>query len=130
MLFNFSVGMFFVLSVLQIVKFESSPAKVRMVVDSHHNTPREITFESARVRQIIRFNICASPLFVLTRNSLSDCPPFQKRDSFCQLLQMMKTRHSQLSEPDMVSVFVGTWNMGNCKCVDSHFYRRLVCVLK
>uniref|UniRef100_A0A8D3E575 phosphatidylinositol-3,4,5-trisphosphate 5-phosphatase n=1 Tax=Scophthalmus maximus TaxID=52904 RepID=A0A8D3E575_SCOMX len=69
--------------ILQIVKFESSPAKVRMVVDSHHNTPREITFESAR-----------------------------KRDSFCQLLQMMKTRHSQLSEPDMVSVFVGTWNMG------------------
>ncbi|XP_039976189.1 inositol polyphosphate phosphatase-like 1b isoform X2 [Xiphias gladius] len=69
--------------ILQIVKFQSSPAKVRMVVDSHHNTPREMTFESAR-----------------------------KRDSFCQLLQMMKTRHSQLSEPDMVSVFVGTWNMG------------------
>uniref|UniRef100_A0A4W6EF88 phosphatidylinositol-3,4,5-trisphosphate 5-phosphatase n=1 Tax=Lates calcarifer TaxID=8187 RepID=A0A4W6EF88_LATCA len=69
--------------ILQIVKFQSSPAKVRMVVDSHHNTPREMTFESAR-----------------------------KRDSFCQLFQMMKTRHSKLSEPDMVSVFVGTWNMG------------------
>ncbi|CAB1457112.1 unnamed protein product [Pleuronectes platessa] len=69
--------------ILQIVKFQSSPAKVCMVVDSHHNTPREMTFESAR-----------------------------KCDSFCQLLQMMKTRHSQLSEPDMVSVFVGTWNMG------------------
>lgn len=25
----------------------------------------------------------------------------------------MKTRHSQLSEPDVISVFVGTWNMGN-----------------
>uniref|UniRef100_A0A671URG2 phosphatidylinositol-3,4,5-trisphosphate 5-phosphatase n=1 Tax=Sparus aurata TaxID=8175 RepID=A0A671URG2_SPAAU len=37
---------------------------------------------------------------------------FQKRDAFCQLLQLMKTRHSQLSEPDVVSVFVGTWNMG------------------
>ncbi|XP_034545218.1 inositol polyphosphate phosphatase-like 1b isoform X2 [Notolabrus celidotus] len=69
--------------ILQIVKFQSSPAKVRMVVDSHHNTPREMMFESAR-----------------------------KRDAFCQLLQLMKTRHSQLSEPDMVSVFVGTWNMG------------------
>uniref|UniRef100_A0A8C4GZR5 phosphatidylinositol-3,4,5-trisphosphate 5-phosphatase n=1 Tax=Dicentrarchus labrax TaxID=13489 RepID=A0A8C4GZR5_DICLA len=63
--------------------FQSSPAKVRIVVDSHHNTPREMTFESAR-----------------------------KRDAFCQLLQLMKTRHSQLSEPDVVSVFVGTWNMG------------------
>ncbi|TNN50818.1 Phosphatidylinositol 3,4,5-trisphosphate 5-phosphatase 2B [Liparis tanakae] len=69
--------------ILQIVKFQSSPAKVRMVVDSHHNTPREITFESAR-----------------------------KRDAFCQLLQMMRTRHSQLREPDVISVFVGTWNMG------------------
>uniref|UniRef100_A0A8C5G4N2 phosphatidylinositol-3,4,5-trisphosphate 5-phosphatase n=1 Tax=Gouania willdenowi TaxID=441366 RepID=A0A8C5G4N2_GOUWI len=36
----------------------------------------------------------------------------QKCDSFCKLLQLMKTRHSQQSEPDMVSVFVGTWNMG------------------
>ncbi|XP_073342398.1 inositol polyphosphate phosphatase-like 1b [Pagrus major] len=69
--------------ILQIVKFQSSPAKVCLVVDSHHSTPREMTFESAR-----------------------------KRDAFCQLLQLMKTRHSQLSEPDVVSVFVGTWNMG------------------
>ncbi|KAM7389924.1 hypothetical protein PAMP_023868 [Pampus punctatissimus] len=69
--------------ILQIMKFQSSPAKVRMVVDSHHNTPWEMTFESAR-----------------------------KRDAFCQLLQLMKTRHSQLSEPDVISVFAGTWNMG------------------
>ncbi|XP_072251574.1 inositol polyphosphate phosphatase-like 1b isoform X1 [Leuresthes tenuis] len=69
--------------ILQVVKLQSSPAKVRMVVDSHHNTPQEMTFESAR-----------------------------KCDSFCQLLQLMKSRHSQRSEPDAVSVFVGTWNMG------------------
>ncbi|KAK9518239.1 hypothetical protein VZT92_023551 [Zoarces viviparus] len=69
--------------ILQIVKFQSSPAKVHMVVDSHHNTPREMTFESAR-----------------------------KRDAFCQLLQLMKTSHSHLREPDVISVFVGTWNMG------------------
>ncbi|KAA8588783.1 hypothetical protein FQN60_010128 [Etheostoma spectabile] len=69
--------------ILQIVKFQSSPAKVRIVVDSNNNTPREMTFESAR-----------------------------KRDAFCQLLQLMKTRHSQLKEPDLISVFVGTWNMG------------------
>lgn len=37
----------------------------------------------------------------------------QKCDSFCQLLLLMKSRHSQLEEPDVVSVFVGTWNMGN-----------------
>lgn len=48
----------------------------------------------------------------LSHSSLSDSHAFQKRDAFCQLLQLMKTRHSQLSEPDMISVFVGTWNMG------------------
>ncbi|XP_041846463.1 inositol polyphosphate phosphatase-like 1b isoform X2 [Melanotaenia boesemani] len=69
--------------ILQIVKFQSSPAKVRLVVDSHHNTPQDMTFESPR-----------------------------KCDSFCHLLLLMKSRHSQWSEPDVVSVFVGTWNMG------------------
>ncbi|KAJ8351240.1 hypothetical protein SKAU_G00227160 [Synaphobranchus kaupii] len=69
--------------ILQLVKFQSSPAKLRMVVDNHRNTPRELLFESAR-----------------------------KREAFCQLLQLMKTRHSQQSEPDAISVFVGTWNMG------------------
>ncbi|KAM3866527.1 inositol polyphosphate phosphatase-like 1b [Diretmus argenteus] len=79
--------------ILQLVKFQSSPAKVRMVVDSHHNTSRELMFESAR-----------------------------KREAFCQLLQLMRTRHSQLSEPDLVSVFVGTWNMGGSpppRCLQS-----------
>ncbi|XP_056130218.1 inositol polyphosphate phosphatase-like 1b [Lampris incognitus] len=69
--------------ILQLVKFQSSPAKVRMVVDSHQNTPRELMFESTR-----------------------------KQEAFCQLLQLMKTRHSQLSDPELISVFVGTWNMG------------------
>ncbi|KAM9833080.1 inositol polyphosphate phosphatase-like 1b isoform X1 [Syngnathus typhle] len=69
--------------VLQVVKYQSSPAKVRLVIDSHHNAPREMIFESTR-----------------------------KCHSFCQLIQLMKTRHSELSEPDVISVFVGTWNMG------------------
>lgn len=69
--------------ILQIIKFQSSPAKVQMVVDKLHNTPREMIFESAR-----------------------------KRDAFCQLLQLMKIRHSEMHEPDLISVFVGTWNMG------------------
>ncbi|XP_072293210.1 inositol polyphosphate phosphatase-like 1b isoform X2 [Eucyclogobius newberryi] len=69
--------------ILQIVKFQSSSAKVQMVVDKLHNTPREMIFESAR-----------------------------KRNAFCQLLQLMKIRHSGMIEPDLISVFIGTWNMG------------------
>ncbi|CAG05651.1 unnamed protein product, partial [Tetraodon nigroviridis] len=37
----------------------------------------------------------------------------KKREAFCQLLQQMKNKHSEKPEPDMITVFVGTWNMGN-----------------
>ncbi|XP_072775338.1 phosphatidylinositol 3,4,5-trisphosphate 5-phosphatase 2 isoform X1 [Taeniopygia guttata] len=36
----------------------------------------------------------------------------RKREAFCQLLQLMKNKHSHQDEPDMISVFIGTWNMG------------------
>ncbi|XP_063162100.1 phosphatidylinositol 3,4,5-trisphosphate 5-phosphatase 2 [Candoia aspera] len=37
----------------------------------------------------------------------------RKREAFCQLLQLMKNRHSNQDEPDMISIFIGTWNMGS-----------------
>ncbi|XP_060049789.1 phosphatidylinositol 3,4,5-trisphosphate 5-phosphatase 1 isoform X2 [Erinaceus europaeus] len=37
----------------------------------------------------------------------------KKREGFCQLLQQMKNKHSEQPEPDMITIFVGTWNMGN-----------------
>uniref|UniRef100_A0A665U217 phosphatidylinositol-3,4,5-trisphosphate 5-phosphatase n=1 Tax=Echeneis naucrates TaxID=173247 RepID=A0A665U217_ECHNA len=37
----------------------------------------------------------------------------KKREGFCQLLQQMKNKHSEKPEPDMITVFIGTWNMGN-----------------
>ena len=36
----------------------------------------------------------------------------QKREGFCQLLQQLKNKHSAKPDPDMITVFVGTWNMG------------------
>ncbi|KAM4574408.1 phosphatidylinositol 3,4,5-trisphosphate 5-phosphatase 1 isoform 1-T1 [Fundulus diaphanus] len=49
----------------------------------------------------------------------------KKREGFCQLLQQMKTKHSEKPEPDMITVFVGTWNMGNAgppSNIDSWFH--------
>ncbi|KAL4630721.1 phosphatidylinositol 3,4,5-trisphosphate 5-phosphatase 1 isoform X1 [Arapaima gigas] len=37
----------------------------------------------------------------------------KKREGFCQLLQQMKNKHSGKPEPDMITIFIGTWNMGN-----------------
>ncbi|XP_018612900.1 phosphatidylinositol 3,4,5-trisphosphate 5-phosphatase 1 isoform X3 [Scleropages formosus] len=37
----------------------------------------------------------------------------KKREGFCQLLQQMKNKHTDKPEPDMITIFIGTWNMGN-----------------
>lgn len=50
--------------------------------------------------------------------------PPKKREGFCQLLQQMKNKHSEKPEPDMITVFVGTWNMGNAANI-AHGWVRL-----
>ena len=37
----------------------------------------------------------------------------QQREIFCQLIQQIRNSHSKTSEPDQISVFCGSWNMGN-----------------
>ncbi|CAM5140416.1 unnamed protein product [Eretmochelys imbricata] len=72
--------------ILQLIKYQSMQSKVRLVYDrdQHRSLTRDFIFQNAR-----------------------------KREAFCQLLQLMKIQHSNLDEPDLISVYVGTWNMGS-----------------
>ncbi|NWH71105.1 SHIP2 phosphatase, partial [Piaya cayana] len=72
--------------ILQLIKYQSVQSKVRLVYDRdpQKSLNRDFIFPSAR-----------------------------KREAFCQLLQLMKIQHSNLDEPDLISVYVGTWNMGS-----------------
>ncbi|CAM5165930.1 unnamed protein product [Natator depressus] len=72
--------------ILQLIKYQSMQSKVRLVYDrdQHRSMTRDFIFQNAR-----------------------------KREAFCQLLQLMKIQHSNLDEPDLISVYVGTWNMGS-----------------
>ncbi|XP_010015680.1 PREDICTED: phosphatidylinositol 3,4,5-trisphosphate 5-phosphatase 2, partial [Nestor notabilis] len=72
--------------ILQLIKYQSVQSKVRLVYDREpqKSQSRDFVFPSAR-----------------------------KREAFCQLLQLMKIQHSNLDEPDLISVYVGTWNMGS-----------------
>ncbi|XP_067405838.1 phosphatidylinositol 3,4,5-trisphosphate 5-phosphatase 2-like [Emydura macquarii macquarii] len=72
--------------ILQLIKYQSVQSKVRLVYDrdQHRSLTRDFIFQNAR-----------------------------KREAFCQLLQLMKIQHSNLDEPDLISVYVGTWNMGS-----------------
>ncbi|NWR50651.1 SHIP2 phosphatase, partial [Regulus satrapa] len=72
--------------ILQLIKYQSVQSKVRLVCarENQKSLSRDFTFPSAR-----------------------------KREAFCQLLQLMKIQHSNLDEPEIISVYVGTWNMGS-----------------
>ncbi|NXE00147.1 SHP2A phosphatase, partial [Chaetorhynchus papuensis] len=72
--------------ILQLIKYQSVQSKVRLVCarDNQKSLSRDFIFPSAR-----------------------------KREAFCQLLQLMKIQHSNLDEPELISVYVGTWNMGS-----------------
>ncbi|XP_074690968.1 phosphatidylinositol 3,4,5-trisphosphate 5-phosphatase 2 isoform X2 [Strix aluco] len=72
--------------ILQLIKYQSVQSKVRLVYDREpqRSLSRDFVFPSAR-----------------------------KREAFCQLLQLMKIQHSNLDEPDLISVYIGTWNMGS-----------------
>ncbi|XP_078268213.1 phosphatidylinositol 3,4,5-trisphosphate 5-phosphatase 2A-like isoform X2 [Rhinoraja longicauda] len=71
--------------ILQLVKYQSTPNTLQIVTDKENqkNQQRDFIFENAR-----------------------------KREAFCQLLQLMKNIHSQQDEPDMISIFIGSWNVG------------------
>ncbi|RMB95475.1 hypothetical protein DUI87_28098 [Hirundo rustica rustica] len=72
--------------ILQLIKYQSVQGKVRLVCarENQKSLSRDFIFPSAR-----------------------------KREAFCQLLQLMKIQHSNLDEPEIISVYVGTWNMGS-----------------
>ncbi|KAG7267147.1 hypothetical protein CRUP_031858, partial [Coryphaenoides rupestris] len=72
--------------ILQLVKSQKMPAKLTIVLETERekNLKKELNFYDAK-----------------------------KREGFCQLLQQLKNKHSAKPDPDMITVFVGTWNMGN-----------------
>uniref|UniRef100_H3AZW7 phosphatidylinositol-3,4,5-trisphosphate 5-phosphatase n=1 Tax=Latimeria chalumnae TaxID=7897 RepID=H3AZW7_LATCH len=98
--------------ILQLIKYQNSQNKLRFVFDKEgqKNQQRDFIFENARVSNV---SYCCG------LNFLSVCPTphcffptCRKKEGFCQLLQLMRMKHSNLDEPDMISLYIGTWNMG------------------
>ncbi|XP_052012685.1 phosphatidylinositol 3,4,5-trisphosphate 5-phosphatase 2 isoform X1 [Apodemus sylvaticus] len=78
------------------------------------------TFTHDRIRQLIKSQRVQNKLGVVfekekDRTQRKDFifVSARKREAFCQLLQLMKNKHCKQDEPDMISVFIGTWNMGS-----------------
>uniref|UniRef100_A0AAY4ENC1 phosphatidylinositol-3,4,5-trisphosphate 5-phosphatase n=1 Tax=Denticeps clupeoides TaxID=299321 RepID=A0AAY4ENC1_9TELE len=78
------------------------------------------TFTHDKIRQLIKSQRVPNKLGIMfeKEKDKSQRKDFiftsaKKREAFCQLLQLMKNKHSKQDEPDMISVFIGTWNMGS-----------------
>ncbi|KAJ8256748.1 hypothetical protein COCON_G00189000 [Conger conger] len=78
------------------------------------------TFTHDKIRQLIKSQRVPNKLGIVfeKEKDKSQRKDFifasaKKREAFCQLLQLMKNKHSQQDEPDMISIFIGTWNMGS-----------------
>ncbi|XP_031716880.1 phosphatidylinositol 3,4,5-trisphosphate 5-phosphatase 2A isoform X1 [Anarrhichthys ocellatus] len=78
------------------------------------------TFTHDKIRQLIKSQRVQNKLGIVfekekEKNQRKDFifASAKKREAFCQLLQLMKNKHSNQDEPDMISIFMGTWNMGS-----------------
>lgn len=78
------------------------------------------TFPHDKIRQLIKSQRVQNKLGIVfeKEKDKSQRKDFifasaKKREAFCQLLQLMKNKHSNQDEPDMISIFIGTWNMGS-----------------
>ncbi|XP_034778271.2 phosphatidylinositol 3,4,5-trisphosphate 5-phosphatase 2A isoform X2 [Acipenser ruthenus] len=78
------------------------------------------TFTHDKIRQLIKSQRVQNKLGIVfekekdkTQRKDFIFASAKKREAFCQLLQLMKNKHSNQDEPDMISIFIGTWNMGS-----------------
>ena len=69
------------------------------------------------VLQLIKNSANKSQLDMLFEGCKKESHVFEdvrQREGFCQLVQQLKNHHSKSKQPDQLSVFIGTWNMGKC----------------
>ncbi|XP_030837928.1 phosphatidylinositol 3,4,5-trisphosphate 5-phosphatase 2B isoform X1 [Strongylocentrotus purpuratus] len=69
-----------------------------------------------KVAQLIKSKTSNTKLAIKLSNGKKKEYAFEdakKRETFCQMLQYMKMVHSKSKEVDQISVFIGTWNMGD-----------------
>jgi len=72
------------------------------------------TFYHNNVLQIIKNNKAKSKLSIILDDKKKDLV-FEdniQREIFCQLMQQIRNLHLKTSDPDQVSIFCGSWNMG------------------
>ncbi|XP_072330843.1 phosphatidylinositol 3,4,5-trisphosphate 5-phosphatase 1 isoform X2 [Scyliorhinus torazame] len=92
----------------------------KLIVKKSKDGPEEKFYNHNRILQLIKSQKFQNKLVIIIDSEVKKTQrkeyvftDSKKREAFCQLMQLMKNKHSDFAEPDMINVFIGTWNMGN-----------------
>ncbi|XP_040204870.1 phosphatidylinositol 3,4,5-trisphosphate 5-phosphatase 1 isoform X1 [Rana temporaria] len=92
----------------------------KLVIKKSKDGPDDKCYPSKKILQLIKSQKLPNKLVIVLETEKEKTlrkeyvfADSKKREGFCQLLQQMKNKHSDQLEPDMLSIFTGTWNMGD-----------------
>eukprot|EP00079_Xenopus_tropicalis_P036160 XP_017949931.1 PREDICTED: phosphatidylinositol 3,4,5-trisphosphate 5-phosphatase 1-like [Xenopus tropicalis] len=92
----------------------------KLIIKKSKDGPDDKFYPSKKILQLIKSQKFPNKLVIVletekekTQRKEYVFADSKKREGFCQLLQQMKNKHSGQSEPDMLSIFIGTYNMGD-----------------
>ncbi|XP_068136794.1 phosphatidylinositol 3,4,5-trisphosphate 5-phosphatase 1 isoform X2 [Hyperolius riggenbachi] len=92
----------------------------KLVIKKAKDGPDDKSYHSRKILQLIKSQKMPNKLVIVleTEKEKTQRKEYlfadsKKREGFCQLLQEMKNKHSDQLEPDMLTIFIGTWNMGD-----------------
>ncbi|XP_053565904.1 phosphatidylinositol 3,4,5-trisphosphate 5-phosphatase 1 [Bombina bombina] len=92
----------------------------KLVIKKSKDGPEDKFYHSKKILQLIKSQKFPNKLVIVletekekTQRKEYVFSDSKKREGFCQLLQQMKNKHSDQPEPDMLTIFTGTWNMGD-----------------
>ncbi|XP_077147164.1 phosphatidylinositol 3,4,5-trisphosphate 5-phosphatase 1 isoform X1 [Ranitomeya variabilis] len=92
----------------------------KLIIKKAKDGPDEKFYTSKKILQLIKSQKFPNKLTIVLETEKEKIQrkeyifaDSKKREGFCQLLQQMKNKHSDQLEPDMLTIFTGTWNMGD-----------------
>ncbi|CAH2246682.1 phosphatidylinositol 3,4,5-trisphosphate 5-phosphatase 1 [Pelobates cultripes] len=92
----------------------------KLIIKKSKDGPDDKFYPSKKILQLIKSQKFPNKLVIVletekekTQRKEYVFADSKKREGFCQLLQQMKNKHSGQPEPDMLTIFTGTWNMGD-----------------
>ncbi|XP_049744426.1 phosphatidylinositol 3,4,5-trisphosphate 5-phosphatase 1 isoform X2 [Elephas maximus indicus] len=108
------------LGIPQKVQLKVDVESGKLIIKKSKDGPEDKFYNHKKILQLVKSQKFLNKLVIVVETEKEKTvrkeyvfADSKKREGFCQLLQQMKNKHSEQPEPDMITIFIGTWNMGN-----------------